>query len=321
MGYFLAMRALAAGHSVTILNRGVSQDELPPEVSRLRCDRTDPQQMRRALGGRSFDAVVDMTLFRDSEAETVVEVLAGQVGHYIFVSTGQVYLVREGIDRPFREADYNGPLLPTPEPNTYDYEEWLYGMEKRRAEDHFYAAHAERGFPITTLRLPMVNSERDTFNRLYGYVLRLRDGGPILVPDTPDYPLRHVYGGDVVAAILRLIEGGMPPQRAYNITQDETVSLEGFLTRLAAIMEKPLYLKRFNRPVLEAQGFLPDCSPFSDLWMSELDNTLSKADLGMQYTPLNDYLARIVEHYAHTLPAQPTSYRRRHAERRFAESA
>lgn len=321
MGHFLALRALEAGHAVTVLNRGLSSDHLPEEVGRLRCDRTDFHQMRRALGGRRFDVVVDMTLFRDGEAESIVDILDGQIGHYIFISTGQVYLVRDGIQRPFREQDYAGPLLNSPEPNTYDYEEWLYGMDKRRAEDVFFRAAEERGFPFTALRLPMVNSERDTFNRLYGYVLRIQDGGPILVPDAPEYSLRHVYGGDVVNAMMKLVEQGPSAHHAFNISQDETVSLERFLTIIADALNQPLHLTRFRRPDLEAQGFLPDCSPFSEAWMSELDNTLSKEVLGMQYTPLETYLERIIHYYASHYPAYPTSYRRRHAEKQFAASA
>jgi hypothetical protein len=38
------------------------------------------------------------------------------------------------------------------------------------------------------------------------------------------------------------------------------------------------HIIRVKRSELEANGFLPDCSPFSDRWMSELDNTRSKAE-------------------------------------------
>jgi hypothetical protein len=54
----------------------------------------------------------------------------------------------------------------------------------------------------------MVNGERDHFKRFYSYMLRLKDGGPILVPETPDYPLRHIYSGDVVKAIQLILETG-----------------------------------------------------------------------------------------------------------------
>ncbi len=321
LGYSLAVSLVEAGHTVMVFNRGKTPDTLPRAVERLRGDRTDPAQIEAAIRGRDFDVVVDMALYRGAEAEAIIRLLSGRVGHYIFLSTGQVYLVREGLKRPFAEDDYPGRLMPAPKHSTYAYEEWLYGIEKRKAEDALAAAWQESGFPYTALRLPMVNSERDHFYRLYSYILRLRDGGPILVPETPDYPLRHIYGGDVVQAIRLLIDSGLGKGRAYNISQDETVSLADFLKLLGGLLDVEPQIVRLRRSLLEANGFLPDCSPFSERWMSELTNDRSKAELGMRYTPLPEYLARLVDYYTANPPAAlPASYRRRKAEVDFALS-
>jgi nucleoside-diphosphate-sugar epimerase len=319
IGYYLTHALLEQGHRVTILNRGVTPDSLPESVERLRADRSDAVQLQLALGGRDFDVVVDNTIYKGAEAESIVKILSGRTGHYIFLSTGQVYLVREGVERPFSESAYEGRVMPAPKANTYSYEEWLYGMDKRRVEDTLAAAQAAHGFPYTSLRLPMVNGERDHFNRFYGYVLRLKDGGPLLVPETPDYRLRHIYSGDVVQAILRVIARGASRTHAYNISQDETVSLAEFLGMVGRLLNIQPRLVRVRRGLLEANGFLPDCSPFSERWMSELTNDLSKAELGMKYTPLANYLARLVEHYEKNPPKLPASYRRRQAEISFAE--
>ncbi len=319
MGYFLTKRLLDAGHKVTILNRGMSDDDLPATLHRLRADRTEPGQMKRALMGKSFDVVVDFVMFREHEAEVIVDLLDGAIEHYIMVSTGQVYLVREGISRPFSEADYEGRIQPAPKANTFAYEEWSYGVNKRQAEDVFHKAHKNSGFPVTILRLPMVNSERDTFNRLYSYIIRLKDEGAILVPETPTYPLRHIYGQDVVRVIEQLIENQAGIGKAYNISQEETVSIDEFLGILAEHMGVESKIVRVKRSLLEANGFLPDCSPFSERWMSELDNTLSKEALGVEYTPLHEYLGNLVEYYTTTKIQKPVGYKRRHAELQLAE--
>ncbi len=315
IGYFLAQHLHQTGHRITLLNRGISNDDLPADIPRLRCDRSDTHQLKRALAGRSFDAVVDFVLYNDREAEAIAQLLNGNVGHYLWLSSGQVYLVRDGVTRPFRESDYEGPLLPSPEALSYDYEEWLYGMDKRRAEDALAQAWDAHRFPYTTLRLPMVNSERDTFHRLYGYVLRIKDGGPILVPHEPDYPLRHIYAQDVVRALLGLIETGTGAGKAYNISQDETLTLQAFLEVLGDILNTEPHIVRVERELLAANGFLPDCSPFSEVWMSELDNSLSKAELGMHYTPVRTYLTHIVNHYQQYPHVQPTGYKRRQSEK------
>jgi nucleoside-diphosphate-sugar epimerase len=292
------------GDRIAVFNRGLTPGALPASVERLVGDRRDPAQLRAALGRRSFDLVVDTTLYDGAEAESVINLLDGRVGRYVFLSTGQVYLVRRGVSAPFVEDDYNGPVLEEPPAGAPDHADWLYGTGKRAAEDAFARARAERGFPYTSLRLPMVNSELDHLRRIYNYFLRLKDGGPIVAPDAPRLPLRHVYGGDVIRAVLRLTESDAGLGRAYNVSQDETVTLEEFLSLLAGMMDAALRLVRVPREELERHGLLPFCSPFSGRWMSELENERGKSELGFEYTPLPVYLRRLVEHYeAHPLDA------------------
>jgi nucleoside-diphosphate-sugar epimerase len=320
LGHTLTLQLLAAGHRVTLLNRGQTPDELPAGLPRLRADRSDPAQLAQALAGRDFEVVIDTTLYNGPDAAAVVELLAGRVGQYIFISTGQVYLVRLGVERPFREADYAGPVMAAPAPDSDDYHEWLYGFEKRQAEDVLTAAWQNRGFPFVSLRLPMVNSERDHFKRIYNYLLRLQDGGPILLPAGPALSLRHVYGGDVVQAIMRVIDQGVHQGQAFNISQDETISLEDFLAMLAELAGRPLRTVAVPREALVVRQLLPACSPFSDPWMSALDNRLGKEALGLEYTPLPVYLQKLVTHYqTHSVPP-PESYQWRAVELELAKS-
>jgi nucleoside-diphosphate-sugar epimerase len=314
LGHYLALALLNAGHRVTIFNRGRTRDQLPESVERLRGDRTQPDQIAAALGRRTFDAVVDTTLYKEEDTQAIIRLLRDRTGQYIFLSSGQVYLVLEGARRPFTEDSYPGLLMPAPVENTFSHEEWQYGMDKRRCEDALRAAWEQEKFPYTALRLPMVNSERDHFFRLYNYILRLDDGGGIVAPSTPNYPLRHVYAGDVVQAMMRAIELGAGEGKAYNIAQDETLTLEEFISLLASIMGVETQIIRAPRARLQADGLLPDCSPFSERWMSELDNARSKTELGMVYTPVETYLSAIVAHYRAYPPPTPSSYRRRKVE-------
>jgi NAD(P)-dependent dehydrogenase (short-subunit alcohol dehydrogenase family) len=280
LGHDLVHALCAAGAGVTVLNRGRTPDALPSDVERLRADRSDRAALAHALAGRTFDAVVDTTLYVGADAEAVVELLDGRVGRYVWLSTGQVYLVRPGLSRPFRELDYAGALMPEPARDGPDWADWRYGVDKRGAEDVLERAWRTRRFPVTTLRLPMVNSRRDHFARLLGYVQRLRDGGPILVPDAPDHALRHVDGNDVVTTIAALLANGRGIGEAYNLSQDETLTLDAFVGLVAAWLGVRATIVRVSRARLDAAGLLMACSPFSDRWMSELDNTRSRADWG-----------------------------------------
>jgi nucleoside-diphosphate-sugar epimerase len=321
LGPSIVQALFQQGHEVAVFNRGQTRDDLPQEAERLRGDRTDPEQLKKAIAGREFDLVIDTTLYTGEEAKVVVEEFGNRVGRYIFLSTGQVYLVRLGVERPFKEEDYVGPVMAEPsKSDEWEHNNWVYGADKRAAEDVFARAWTERKFPFTSLRLPIVNSERDHYDRVYGYFLRLQDNGPIVVPEDTQLPLRHVYGEDVTKAIMRLAEGDLGMGRAYNIGQDETLSLEQFLEMLAELVHRPLKMARVPREKLDQQGLLPNCSPFSGHWMSSLENARSKAELGMQYTPVSTYLKKLVSYYQAVPAKKIEGYERRAVELELAQS-
>ncbi len=321
VGHLLTLELLRQGHLVSILNRGKTRDELPAEIQRLHCDRSDALGMNEVLRGQSFDAVVDMALYNKVDANVITKLLDGRVGHYVFLSTGQVYLVRNKLPRPFTEDATESPLVEAPPAGTRDHEEWLYGVEKSQAEDVLMDSWQRHKFPVTTLRLPMVNSERDHFQRIYNYLLRIQDGGPILIPGGEHLLLRHIYAQDVIQAILRAMQNDLGKGRVYNISQDETISIEGFLDLLAKIAGLTVKLKRLDRDVLEHHQLIPDCSSFSDPWMSELDNKRSRMELGMSYTPLPIYLEKLVAYYRSAAIPLPDGYRRRNDELKIASES
>ena len=203
VGYLLAWRLLAAGHRVTLFNRGTHADPFGESVERLRGDRTTGD-FSHLLTGRTFDAMVDFAAYTGEDARGVVETLGGCVGHYVFISTGQVYLVREGCPQPAREEHYDGPLLPRPTDPDH-LASWRYGVDKRDAEDVLAQAWAVVRFPSTRLRVPMVNGERDHFRRIESYLWRILDGGPLLLPDGGLRPCRHIYGAQLARTIAGLL--------------------------------------------------------------------------------------------------------------------
>lgn len=304
MGYDLVWRLLAAGHRVSLFNRGRLADPFGPRVERLRGDRTT-EEFARLLAGRRFDAAVDFVAYRGEDARQVVSVLGGRVGHYVAISSGQVYLVREGAKRPAREADYDGPLLPEPK-DPADRREWDYGMGKRGVEDTLVDYWAALRFPSTRLRIPMVNGERDHLRRLEGYLWRLLDGGPVLLPDGGDRPTRHVYSGSVARAILGLLGVERSFGQAYNLAQDETPTLGELLMLLAERLGAPARLVPVPAGEIREAGLEPvGISPFSGRWMSFLDPSRAGAELGFRHEPLAAYLDKIVTTFLANPPEDP----------------
>jgi nucleoside-diphosphate-sugar epimerase len=313
LGPDIAQALLDAGYAAAVFHRGVTQSAaLPAAVERLFGDRSDPGALSSAVGSRTFDVVIDTTLYNGPDAAAAARIFAGRTGRYVMLSTGQVYLVRLGPARPFAEHDYAGPLMPAPAASKFDLDNWSYGIHKRAAED---ALRGAAGFPVTILRLPMVNSERDHFHRLRNYLARVRDGGPILVPDGPHLPLRHVYGKDVVRAAMLAIEAGI--DGAINVGQDETLTMEDFLARLGVSAAR--IVRRSARELWE-RGLMPNCSHFSEPWMSSLDNRQGKQSLGLTYTPVDTYLAALIRDFEANPAPPPAGYAQRPRELELAVS-
>jgi nucleoside-diphosphate-sugar epimerase len=322
VGRDLVWRFLAAGYGVTLLNRGTLADPFGPRVERLTGDRTT-DEFERLLAGREFDAVVDLAAFQEADTRRAAARLAGRVGHYVMISTGQVYLVRD--PRPpaaAREADYDGPLMPEPG-DAKEHEEWTYGMGKRGAEDALAEAWEKSRFPSTRLRIPMVNGERDYHRRIEGYLFRLLDGEPLLLPDGGRRPTRHVYSGAVSRAVARMLGNPATFGQAYNLAQDETPTLTEILTVLAEILGASARLVEIPSARIAAKGLdVVRVSPFSGRWMSFLDPSRAKAELGFRHEPLRQYLEKIVASFLAHPPAEPPdAYRAgRPAEVAFARS-
>jgi len=322
VGYLLAWRLVAAGARVTLFNRGTIADPFGDAVERLRGDRTAPGELERAVAGRSFDAVVDFAAYYGEDVRRAVDLFGGarggRAGHYVFISTGQVYLVREGCPWPAREEDYDGPVMAAA-PDPGDHASWDYGIGKRQCEDALTAAFREAGFPGTSIRIPMVNGERDPYRRIEGYLRRILDGGPVLLPDGGTRRARHVYGADVARAIARLLGDRRTFGRAYNLSQDETPTVAEIVTALADLLGAPARLVAVPSDRIPAAGLDPrQVSPFSGRWMSMLDPTLAKRELAFTHEPLRAYLDKIVTSF---LAAPPPSAPEGYAGGRAAEIA
>jgi nucleoside-diphosphate-sugar epimerase len=272
------------------------------------------------LSGRTFDAVVDFAAYHGKDVEELARVLGGgAVGHYIFISTGQVYLVREGCPRPSKETDYDGPVIARPLREN-DTGEWDYGMGKRACEDALVKAWAEERFPSTRIRIPIVNGERDNARRLEGYLWRFLDGGPVLVPDGGEKQVRHVYSGEVVRAVTQILGNKATFGEAYNLCQEEAPRILDVLADIAEMLGSRSELLPMPASAIEDAGLvLKGVSPFSGRWASMLDPSKARRELGFEHEPLRSYLGKVIASFlAHPPPSPPEGYARRDEELELA---
>ncbi|HNW42896.1 MAG TPA: NAD-dependent epimerase/dehydratase family protein [Elusimicrobiales bacterium] len=297
---------LAAGHEVTVLSRGTAELPAHPGLRRLRADRHDGGALGAALRGQRFDFTADFLAYDAADIERLLAAPGFVPGRLVMISSGQVYLVGEGARPPYREADAALPAVREPAPGTRDWREWAYGMGKRAAEAALARGFAARGVPSLALRLPVVQGEADgqASRRLWAWLERMRDGGPVLLPDGGTQQVRFIYAGDVAAALLRLaVMPEWPAAPALNLAQPGENTLKEFLELAAAGAGLHPRFVPVPAAALEAAGLAETCAPYWGRWCSRPDPSAGFAALGLRTRGPAEYLPAVVRAHLQALPA------------------
>ena len=313
-----AARALrAAGHRVTVVTRGGRP--VPEGVDLRVADRRDAGDLARALAGQTFDLTVDFLAYTDADVVRLLDLPGFRAGRYVMISTGQVYLVSAERRPPFVEADAALPAMPEPTEGTRDHANWIYGMGKRGAEAEVSRRRAG-GLDAVVLRLPVVQGARDGSRRLWAYLQRMLEGGPLLLPDGGVGPVRFVWAEDVARALVLLASGVATPSPAYNLAMPDEPTLMGLLTHAAACLGITPVFVSCTQSDVEAAGIEPSFSPYSGSWCSRPDPTLIQRELRFAATPSHRWLPDVVRaHLAEPEPVSDMGYVTRAAELRLVE--
>jgi 2'-hydroxyisoflavone reductase len=177
LGRHVVNEALARGHEVTIFSRGL-HGEAHPDAEHVIGDRKDLSR----LADRSFDAVVDTSGYHPDE---VAKSAALDVGHYVFVSSCNVYP-----DWPDKPVDEDSPVHQSGEG---------YGEHKAASERELPESSA-------TVRAGLIVGPHDNVFRLPWWVRRIGEGGRVPAPGNPELPVQIIDARDLANFLLDLAQ-------------------------------------------------------------------------------------------------------------------
>ena len=193
LGRHVVEAALAAGHDVTLLNRGRTNPELFPEVEKLVGDRDGDLA---PLRGRRWDAAIDVPARIPRQVQSTTNALEG-IEHYTFVSSISAYrdFSRTGIDESAPVLEY--------EPTMGDDDMETYGARKAECERIVAAA-----FPAGALivRPGLIVGPHDPTDRFTYWPARVDRGGEILAPGPPGRIVQFIDARDLAPWIVRMVE-------------------------------------------------------------------------------------------------------------------
>ena len=195
VGKALVEAGLAAGHHLTLFNRGQSNPDWFPDVEILQGDRN---QDLSSLDGRHWQAVIDTCGYFPRQVHSLLSALSGRIDHYTFISSISVYA---DFSHPGLSED--DPLAKIGDPTVEEITGETYGALKALCEQT-----AEEQFPgqVLTIRPGLIVGPFDPTDRFTYWPARVNRGGEILVPDSPNWMTQIIDVRDLAVWTIRLIE-------------------------------------------------------------------------------------------------------------------
>jgi nucleoside-diphosphate-sugar epimerase len=203
--------AVERGMKLTLLNRGRTERPVPEGAELVTADIRDPVSVKAALGGRTFDAVVDWVCFTPEHLETDIRLFEGRTGQFVFISSASAYRTPAG--------------LPVTESTPLDNPVWEYSRNKIACEEILVRAYRDRKFPSTIVR-PSHTYDRTVIPLHGGYTVidRMRKGRKIVVHGDGSSLWTLTHHADFAAGFIGLLGNLQAVGDVFHITSDESLT-------------------------------------------------------------------------------------------------
>ncbi len=245
LGRHLAAQALAAGHRVTLLNRGQSGPALFPAARHLIADRNGDLL---ALADGRWDAVIDTCAYVPRHVSTMARALRGRVGHYQLVSTISVYS-----DTPQHGLTEDAPTVQLDGPNVEAVTGETYGGLKALCERALLNAMPDRAGIV---RPGLIVGPHDPTERFTWWVRRLLRGGDVLAPGPEAAPVQFIDVRDLAAFMLAQAEAARTGT-VHVSGPLKPMTMHSFLDAAREVLNPAARLQWRAADVLLAQGVQP----------------------------------------------------------------
>jgi 2'-hydroxyisoflavone reductase len=287
VGRALVEAALAAGHTVTLFHRGVTNRDLFPQAEHILGDRDGDVGL---LAGRSWDACIDVSGYLPRLVRDSATALRDRVERYVYVSSISVY-ADLAVPR-----DESGPLATIEDETTEDiWANGAYGALKALGESAVTDVYGERA---AIVRPGYIIGPYDHTGRFPWWAHRAARGGEMIVPASLAREFQAIDTRDL--ADFLLIRARSPLTGIFNATGPvPPVTMLDLVEAAASASDTDLNVEVIDDAFLTGQVTdreLPlwDDDPSGAAW-ARID--VSKAiGAGLQFRPIDDTVAATLAH-------------------------
>lgn len=223
IGPHMVREALRRRHSVTLFNRGKTNEQLFPDLETIVGDRNNGLD---GLEGRQWDVVIDNSGYVPRHVRDSARLLAPRVSRYVFISTVAVYADFT------RDRDEDSALATIADESIEQVTRETYGALKALCEA---AVHEELDSErVTVLRPTYICGPGDHTDRFTWWPVRVARGGEMLWPGRPEDPIQTIDVRDVANFTIDCVEQAI--SGTYNLaTEERGYSMGDLLTDSRAI--------------------------------------------------------------------------------------
>lgn len=256
IGSAAARRLAADGWSVRVAHRGRHPGDTglgDLGITTVRLDRDDTDAL---LGlARGHDLVLDTVAYEPKHADQLAA-LAGEVRSLVVISTGSVYIGREGgyldiVTGPDDFPDFPLPLRET-DP-TVDNDERTYSPLKAAMERRLLAVE---GLPVSILRPGAIHGPFSPALREWHFIKRALDGRrAVLLSD--DGANRFSTSSTVNIAELVALCATHPGRRVLNAVDQDDLSVAEIARAVYAALDREVEVVTFPGPPVDGVGGTP----------------------------------------------------------------
>jgi 2'-hydroxyisoflavone reductase len=193
LGRHITQRALDEGNTVTLFNRGRTNPQAFPDAELIPGDRNSDLT---GVGGRHWDATVDVCGYVPRQVRSLLEVLGEGAGLYCFISSISAY--PESVAAGFDET---APILSP----SYDDELTMEKYGELKVGCELVARENLGDERLCVVRPGYIVGPYDPTNRFAYWVERVAAGGRILGP-AADQPIQVIDGRDLAAFVVGVLE-------------------------------------------------------------------------------------------------------------------